>query len=43
MLVVEEKVTAHLDRGGVLNLFPEGAMNTAQPPLKLQTFRHGAR
>ena len=38
---VEEKVSAHLARGGILSLFPEGAMNTAPNPSSLNTFRYG--
>ena len=41
MVPVEEKVTAHLARGGILSLFPEGAMNTALNPSSLNTFRYG--
>ena len=40
MAPVEEEVSRHLEAGGVLTLFPEGAMNRADPS-KLMTFRYG--
>jgi 1-acyl-sn-glycerol-3-phosphate acyltransferase len=39
MAVVEKEVEEHLSGGGILSLFPEGAVN--KKPGILQTFRHG--